>query len=687
MPLSSLLSLLPDNVAGDISAADLRSVVTSLWGLGGCIRPEDYGAVGDGTTNDHTALMSAFSAAVAAGMPVEFDPTKIYAINSTLDLTSLAGLRLHGNLARIKGGSSPTGDLDGRGWHFAVRSDEVEISGFRFVSPITGFAYGSSEHNTIHLLDVERCWIHHNILESTVADDIRGIMVKGTGSFDNVVEYNQVIDSEGIAYSYAGACRTIARYNFILRSSGNSMTGNGNVGTFAYGNQVYGNTIIDSDRMGIEDYGNIENSHIYGNHIENTTEMPISVVGRQYTVEGNTIIDFGTYGIEVSGGAGSFISGNMIRQTTTGSYYHTGLGIIVNAMGTGTALGGGAVVENNLIRDVGTGIDMRNHHGQSRVAHNVVIDAEAVGVNMDGTNPATRTTVDGNTIIFNTELTVARGVRYGIQIISANGAYEGSSIINNHIRYVMSGTNAAESGASTEMFVSMGCSNLLISGNTFDTNGYVDGGGNPIKVSGFGSGKTNLRIMNNDFRGGAQYTTSMFTNTSVTDYGNTVANQSHAIGFYRAGVGLSSSDIFQWRNSSDTVLAKITSAGGIETSGTSKIGSQLNLADTAGTVTWQIDPDAYTGANSFRLMDGSGTNWIRISRTGSITPSNAIHFMAGGIANLYVGYSSTTPTLGFFGTSPIAKPTVTGSRGGNAALASLITALANLGLVVDSTSA
>lgn len=42
--------------------------------------------------------------------------------------------------------------------------------------------------------------------------------------------------------------------------------------------------------------------------------------------------------------------------------------------------------------------------------------------------------------------------------------------------------------------------------------------------------------------------------------------------------------------------------------------------------------------------------------------------------------------LGFFAASPVAKPTVTGSRGGNAALASLLTALANLGLITDSSS-
>lgn len=42
--------------------------------------------------------------------------------------------------------------------------------------------------------------------------------------------------------------------------------------------------------------------------------------------------------------------------------------------------------------------------------------------------------------------------------------------------------------------------------------------------------------------------------------------------------------------------------------------------------------------------------------------------------------------VGFYGASAVAKQTVTGSRGGNAALASLLTALASLGLITDSSS-
>jgi hypothetical protein len=49
--------------------------------------------------------------------------------------------------------------------------------------------------------------------------------------------------------------------------------------------------------------------------------------------------------------------------------------------------------------------------------------------------------------------------------------------------------------------------------------------------------------------------------------------------------------------------------------------------------------------------------------------------------------SGTAAMLSFYGSAAVAKPTVTGSRGGNAALASVLTALANLGLMTDSSSA
>lgn len=48
--------------------------------------------------------------------------------------------------------------------------------------------------------------------------------------------------------------------------------------------------------------------------------------------------------------------------------------------------------------------------------------------------------------------------------------------------------------------------------------------------------------------------------------------------------------------------------------------------------------------------------------------------------------NSSTQKVGFWGATPIVKPTVTGSKGGNAALTDLLSKLASMGLIVDSTS-
>ena len=53
---------------------------------------------------------------------------------------------------------------------------------------------------------------------------------------------------------------------------------------------------------------------------------------------------------------------------------------------------------------------------------------------------------------------------------------------------------------------------------------------------------------------------------------------------------------------------------------------------------------------------------------------------------LSIAASGTAAQIGFLGAAPVVRPTVSGSRGANAALASLLTALANLGLIVDSTT-
>lgn len=54
--------------------------------------------------------------------------------------------------------------------------------------------------------------------------------------------------------------------------------------------------------------------------------------------------------------------------------------------------------------------------------------------------------------------------------------------------------------------------------------------------------------------------------------------------------------------------------------------------------------------------------------------------------SIHIVADSTVPKIGFLGAAAVSRPTVTGSKGGNAALSSLMSALANLGLVTNSTT-
>lgn len=88
-------------------------------------------------------------------------------------------------------------------------------------------------------------------------------------------------------------------------------------------------------------------------------------------------------------------------------------------------------------------------------------------------------------------------------------------------------------------------------------------------------------------------------------------------------------------------------------------------------------------------VDTANDSGINIHDTGTagigvVVQSNngQVHIAGGGGVVVNVGNN----TLGFYGSAPGARPTVTGSRGGNAALASLLTGLANLGLIINSST-
>lgn len=70
----------------------------------------------------------------------------------------------------------------------------------------------------------------------------------------------------------------------------------------------------------------------------------------------------------------------------------------------------------------------------------------------------------------------------------------------------------------------------------------------------------------------------------------------------------------------------------------------------------------------------------------SAVTNSFLRVSGNGTGGLILGESSGNNRVSFYGATPVVKPTVTGSRGANAALQSLLSALATLGLITDSSS-
>lgn len=152
---------------------------------------------------------------------------------------------------------------------------------------------------------------------------------------------------------------------------------------------------------------------------------------------------------------------------------------------------------------------------------------------------------------------------------------------------------------------------------------------------------------------------------------------------------------------SSGVYASLTGPGETATPGALTQLGDFTVADGTG-------PDGITletGASLPIFLSASdgivNGNLATVTLDGSGTGDVTIQAGHGGGADIAVSATGTSPgsidmtaqsielgatDIGFFGATPAPKPTVTGSRSGNVALADLLTRLATLGLLIDSTT-
>lgn len=145
-------------------------------------------------------------------------------------------------------------------------------------------------------------------------------------------------------------------------------------------------------------------------------------------------------------------------------------------------------------------------------------------------------------------------------------------------------------------------------------------------------------------------------------------------------------------NASDVILvgdATNTSGITVGVKTGSSISLQFNGSTTVAFTTGYIGLGAAAATNGAAAIGLSNNTYIFQNTSGGsargligMDSSNVIH-LGDGSNDLQIFGTK----VAFFGGTPASKQTVTGSRGGNAALASLLTALATYGVLTDSSTA
>lgn len=206
---------------------------------------------------------------------------------------------------------------------------------------------------------------------------------------------------------------------------------------------------------------------------------------------------------------------------------------------------------------------------------------------------------------------------------------------------------------------------MVFQGNTFESNFgalrhiYLASGNKAITVTG-NAFSTAVRAVYAD---GGQ-------STDCSIVGNTVENCTHGFQLAPVGSGLARSSI---------VGNTLRGIGAASSFGIYLCGSDNVVVGNA--VTNYTESIAEVGA-------GVGTNLVFGNRvTVDPTVTTGSSFDGGNLRDGVRFGSTTAQKQAFWGATPTTRPTVTGSRGGNAALASLLTQLATVGLITDSTTA
>lgn len=581
----------------------------------------DYGAVGNGTTDDILALQATVDACNSGGGGIVFFPHGTYLISDTLYFRGVSGVSTFAITFQGAGVNTVTLKLkNGVGGGTGGHQIRAVVAGYygQFGNPLT--PYTSETTNYFNMYDMT---LDFNGVNQVVTGNVSyGLLLDNRGqnctiercNFTNVYAagYNPGTYTYGIGINtYDSRHVTVRDCQFTNCDYGTFLTtyaqgdlldaslyNNRYLNTLyhsiyyesGYSARIIGNRITGSGEAGI--YGNVitntlnTDAVITGNYFNTCVSYGIQMNGNNVAIIGNTILNTGYHGISINGQDNTILGNTLtnVGNKVSGSTFRRGIMIQGNYHS----------VSNNTIKTVGEhGIELSgaNHN---TITGNTILDAGQLsngsynGINLEGSS--TYNIVDSNRI----NAVASNKIGYGI-------AEASSSDNNNYIGATNSITNVVTSIANIQ-----GAATIALT-----TPGEI------------------------------------VVNTNANDRGYTLQGATGSI-----------SPTYKIANSSGTVKARIGIAGqaGSLTSG-SAAGDLVLRAET----------------QSILLTSNGGSSTAMNITSTTDTLADPFNFILGTATGTKIG-TSASQKLGFFNATPVVQ------QSGNVA-----TALSNLGLVTSPT--
>lgn len=360
----------------------------------------------------------------------------------------------------------------------------------------------------------------------------------------------------------------------------------------------------------------------------------------------------------VDGYQNSAVGAKTLSANTSG-YNNSALGY--NSLLNNTTGHSNSAVGANALRSNTTGY------------HNAASGLSALFNNTDGYQ---NNAMGMNALLNNTTGNNNSGVGYGALLSNTSGA-NNIGVGTNALRGNTTGAQNVGIGSQAGFSNSTGSNNIFIGYQA----GFSETGSNKLYIA---PTSTANPLIFGDFSTG-QIGISNGTPTAVLDLpASTTSRSSLRIRSGTAPTSPNDGDV--WKNTDEFVMF----ASG---SNTNTVLNVLRLRrNTSGTpaagygsaLNFQLKSSTTAGRDAGRLTyewvtatDASRASRVKLTAYSTTTEQEAIR----------IDGDSGGVKLGFYAATAVAKQSVTGSRGGNAALADLLTKLANLGLITDGTSA